>query len=149
MDHWFDDAVKDLATNTVSRRGALRRIAAGFGGAAIATLIPGHVFANTMPKCTTGGNCDIGFSNCGTNSNCYCFQAFNGQARCGCNAYCDELSTCSTSDECPEGYVCIVNNGCTGCGNSAGVCIPLCNSTCTLSAPALTAGTHRSTAAFG
>lgn len=150
MDHWFDSVAKDIAETGVSRRRALRRIAGGFGAVVVASLIPGQALADTMPKCSTGGgNCDTGFNNCGTNSNCYCFESFNGLVRCGCNEYCDSATSCTTSDDCPDGYFCAVNNGCTGCSDTSGVCIHLCTSDCTLGAAPLTAGTHRATAVFG
>ncbi len=86
---------------------------------------------NTSCGTCTGGDCNVGFSQC---SPCggpdglgyFCFTTTEGTAICGQNSFCDEVPTCSASSDCPAGSVCITSNGCTGCGNVGGVCVPLC-----------------------
>ena len=64
--------------------------------------------------------------NCGS-LGAYCFiEIGTGALYCGNNVFCDEVQTCLSTSECPKGNVCITENGCTGCGDSIGVCVPRC-----------------------
>lgn len=84
--------------------------------------------------CSNPGNecTGAGFNNCETNSNCFCFTTTEGTGVCGCNSYCSQIPTCSSTADCPTGTVCITGNGCTTCSGSGGVCVAVCNDTCTL-----------------
>jgi hypothetical protein len=88
--------------------------------------------------CPSGGTCNTGFSGCGTGINCdglgnscFCFTTAEGGAGCGQNVFCGDVPTCQSSSDCPSTSFCSPFNGCTGCGNANGVCIPYCG-TCNL-----------------
>jgi hypothetical protein len=78
------------------------------------------------------GNCTNDWPPCGTCTNgnlsgAYCFiELGTAKVFCGTNSYCSQISTCADASECPKGSFCATLNGCTGCGYSYGVCIPLC-----------------------
>jgi hypothetical protein len=40
--------------------------------------------------------------------------------------FCAEVQRCMRSTECPRGYACITENGCTGCDVAFGVCSKKC-----------------------
>lgn len=136
MANWFDQVTKTLADEKLGRRQALKTIAGTVAGAAVASAIPGLAMAapEKKQKCT-GGNCTIGFTNCGKqhNTNCYCFSDTKGKGFCGCNSYCASIPPCSSSSQCGKKGFCSGFNGCTGCNASPGVCIPNCTKTCVLS----------------
>ena len=77
-------------------------------------------------------SCDNGFSNCSTNSNCFCFTSTEGTAACACNSYCSQSPSCCSTADCEADHVCITSNGCTGCSNVGGVCVHVCTPSCTL-----------------
>ena len=134
MTHWFEDLTKTVADERLPRRQAIRRIAGSMTGIALASWLPGHVLAKTHPdgtkECPYGGCGCASCQNCShnPNKNCYCFITLDIQPKavCICNTYCSQLPTCMNSKQCGAGYVCITNNGCTGCGTSYGVCIAKC-----------------------
>ncbi len=151
MANWFEELTKTLVDEKLTRRQVVLRTLGIVAGAAVAPLISiNPVSASMRPRvrrgistCSGGscsgpaGNCSIGFANCpgNSNTNCYGFTDINGQGVCGCNIYCSQAQSCSNDSGCPGGYACIASNGCSGCGSSQGVCIPLCcgnNSNCVL-----------------
>lgn len=147
MANWFEDLTKTLADDKISRRTALQRAAGSIAGVALASLFPRVVLASGPSKknlkcyppgeCPNGGNCSVGFTNCANNpnTNCYCFTELGGPGVCGCNTYCSQAQTCGYSTQCPKGSVCIAANGCSGCGSSSGICVPVCtgpNANCQL-----------------
>jgi hypothetical protein len=131
MVHWFEDLTKTVADDKLPRRQAIRRIAGSVTGIALASLLPGQVWARAdhlKKTCSTpckdcSGGCD--FNNCNGNNNCYCFFELSGKGGCGCNSFCSQVPTCSGSSKCPKGTFCVVETGCN-CGSSSGVCIPYC-----------------------
>src|SRR5579885_2961841 len=129
MANWFENVTKTLADDKISRRTALRRVGGTVAGVAAASAIPGLALAKGNKHCPNGGlTCTNGnLYNCVgiSNSNCYCFTSLSGKAVCGCNSYCSQIPTCSSSQKCPKGSVCIVSTGCN-CSSSQGVCVPAC-----------------------
>ena len=133
MANWFETVTKTLADDKLSRRSAMKKAAGAVAAVALASIIPGEAFAASDNTTCTPGNCSQGgFTNCGVNSNCYCFQKLTPRGVrgvCGCNTYCASAQPCS-GQTCPKGYVCITN---TGCGCTTGLCVHKCNKTCVLS----------------
>ena len=134
MANWFEDLAKTVADEKMGRRTALRRVAGSVAGIALASWLPGHVLAKTHPdgtkECPFGG-CDCtDCANCfhNPNTNCLCLSTLHTRhsAVCICNSFCSQLPTCMSSRQCQAGFVCITNNGCTGCSTSYGVCIAKC-----------------------
>jgi hypothetical protein len=129
MANWFENVTKTLADDKISRRTALRRVGGTVAGVAAASAIPGLALARTNKHCSGHGDCQGDpFTNCAgiSNSNCICFEGLKpGTNVCGCNSYCSQIPTCSSSQKCPRGSACIVSTGCN-CGNSTGVCVPNC-----------------------
>lgn len=132
MANWFDDLTKTMADDKLSRRQAMVRIVGVAAGTAIAVWLPDQALAKHVPwkkQCPMGGcGCTCGFVNCtgNPNTNCYCFESIEGKGACACNGYCSQLSKCPSTSHCQKGYVCITNNGCTGCSSSYGICIQKC-----------------------
>jgi hypothetical protein len=96
-------------------------------------LTPTGQSAGECTTCATGGNCGVGFTQCGCTGPLgasYCFTSTENTAVCAQDVYCDSVSTCSSSADCDTGWVCITANGCTGCG-AGGVCAPLCTTVVT------------------
>ena len=131
MANWFEDLTKTMADDKLPRRHAIRRIAASVTGVALASWLPGQVLAKNIPwrkQCPTGSDCNSCCINCNgnPNTNCFCLTSIEGKGACICNNFCSQLPICSNSSQCKKGFVCITENGCTGCGNSYGVCIAKC-----------------------
>jgi hypothetical protein len=131
MANWFEDLTKTVADDRLSRRQAMRRIAGGVAGVALASWLPEQALAQNLPwkkQCPIGGSCEGSFVNCNgnPNPNCICFTSTEGTPACGCNSYCSQLPNCSSSSQCKRGYVCITANGCTGCGTLFAVCMAKC-----------------------
>ena len=133
MANWFEDLTKTMADEKLPRRQAIRRIASSVTGVALASLLPGQVWAETnhlKKTCFTPCNgCNQGcdFNNCNGNNNCYCFiDGSSAKGGCGCNSFCSQTPPCSRSTDCSKGSFCSTYNACTNCGGSSGVCIPYC-----------------------
>jgi hypothetical protein len=139
MANWFETVTKTLGDEKLSRRKAMKTAVGVAAAAALAAVIPGEAFAAEKKKhhknhhaCKNPGTCSSPFSNCGTNSNCYCFENYGStKGTCGCNSYCASIAPCTKNSDCGKGNVCIGN---TGCGCTSGFCIPVCNKTCVLDA---------------
>lgn len=112
---------------------------------AVCCLTPAGQSSGNCTTCS-GGNCNVGFSQCGCNGplGSYCFTSTENTGVCAQNEFCDEVPTCTNSADCATGWVCITSNGCTGCSNSGGVCVPLCT---TAVAPSKSSRTGGMTAA--
>lgn len=132
MANWFEDLTKTLADDKLRRRQAILRISGIVAGAALASWLPGEVFAASEQRhrCSPPGSCSGPTYNCGINkyNSCYCFQKLGTiKGVCGCNNYCASLKSCNSQAQCPLGYACIINSGCS-C--TSGVCIKKCTRTC-------------------
>jgi hypothetical protein len=132
MANWFEDLTKTVADDKLPRRQAMRRMAGSVTGMALASWLPGQVLAKDIPwKKQCPGTCNCSDPNgCGChgnpNTNCFCFPSMEGNPVCICDTFCSQLPTCSSSSQCKKGFICITNNGCTGCSTSYGVCIAKC-----------------------
>jgi hypothetical protein len=132
MANWFEDLTKTMVNDNLTRRQAIGRIAGVVAGATIVTWLPDQALAKHVPwkkQCPNGGcGCTCGFENCfgNPNTNCYCFESIEGKGACACDSYCSQVSMCPSTSHCKKGYVCITNNGCTGCSSSYGICIQKC-----------------------
>lgn len=131
MAHWFEDLTKTMAHDKLSRRQVVGRIAGVVAGATIATWLPDQALAKHIPwkkQCPNGSNCNTPPTHCNgnPNTNCFCSTSTEGNPVCICNSYCSQLPVCSNSGQCKKGFICITENGCTGCGDSYGVCIAKC-----------------------
>ena len=73
--------------------------------------------------CAGGGSCGAqGFPECMNNPSCFCTTTVEGGTFCAqIGLSCNELTTCTNSQQCPEGSACAV----TCCGQPA-VCNPPC-----------------------
>jgi hypothetical protein len=131
----------------LSRRELLRDLVA-VGALAwvapIATSLPAGASTDGKRKCkrvcrNKNADCNHGFTPCSSQLNCpseagdggYCFTTTENTKRCCANQYCSDVGGpggfgCVSSNQCPSGYVCVTKNGCTGCGDSFGICFPLC-----------------------
>ncbi len=97
---------------------------------------PGFVCSNGT--CTSANQC-IG-AVCGSftpgclfdNQECFCGEIAGGGGVCWCNAFCDEVPTCTTSADCPSGSVCAIDTCC-----AIPVCLSICTPGCTLGASTL------------
>ncbi len=123
---------------SVSRRTVLKRIGAAGAVAWVTPVIsslttPAHaagVVSAPGAPCDTPGNCDNGFSQCGTcgdfeSSSCYTNPA--GAGFCAEDAFCAGLQTCAPGS-CPPGYECAVGTACNCDLAGPGVCLKLCGS---------------------
>ena len=128
MANWFEDVTRTMADDKLSRRAAMRRIAESVAGVALASTLPGLALAKKK-SCFVGGNCTIGFTNCqgNPNTNCFCFTDSTGKGKCGCNSFCSGIASCNSDKNCGKGSICIISNGCTGCGSSSGTCVWKCS----------------------
>ncbi len=129
MANWFEDLTKTMADENLPRRQAIRRIAGSVAGVGLATLLPAQALArpdHLKKHCPFPCNCTCGFENCNGNGNCFCFTDIDGTGVCGCNVFCSQVKNCLKDSDCKKGYACITANGCVGCGNTSGVCIPYC-----------------------
>src|SRR5579872_1598747 len=126
MADWFEDLITTMANDKISRRWAMRRISGSAAGVALASALPELALARKK-SCPVGGNCTIGFTNCqgNPNTNCFCFTDSTGKGKCGCNMYCSGGLFCNSDKNCGKGSICIISNGCSGCGSS-GICIWKC-----------------------
>ena len=103
MDSWFDKLAKDAAHGGgLSRRNALKGLAAGLGGTILAVTLPGRVDAGcfgTGHPCRDGGDCCSG--------NCV-------DHRCTPPPPCGGFHThCTTNADCCVGLHC-ANGKCVG-----------------------------------
>lgn len=123
-------------SNTQSRRSLLKKAGAGAAlvWAAPAVLSAGSVAAAASgalcptAECNKGAICDS-FQTCGTNNGgrCSCLRttdAGNPTFCCDTDNICSN-PVCTTCDDCPAGWACIVS--CCG----PGVCAPPCSNTMT------------------
>jgi hypothetical protein len=129
MAHWLEDLTKTMADDKIGRRTAMRRVLGTMSGVALASALPAVSQAKTtVHHCPPyGGDCSRTFTNCAgiANTNCFCFMRLGGKSVCGCNSYCSQMPTCSSSMKCPKNSVCVIQSGCN-CGISQGVCLPNC-----------------------
>jgi hypothetical protein len=130
MANWFERVTKTLADDKLSRRKAIQKAAGAAAGMALAAFIPGEAFAASPNFCRPPGSCSIGFTQCSTNPNCFCFDQLNGSGSCGCNVFCNRVRMCGASSHCPRGSFCAFFTGCD-CDGEFGVCVPHCTRTCT------------------
>src|SRR5712675_1876717 len=96
MAYWFEDLTKTMADDRLSRRQAIRRVAGGVTGMALASWLPGQVLAKDIPwnkqcpghtDCRSSPNC-----NGNPNTNCFCFSHITGKKDvCGCDSFCSQL----------------------------------------------------------
>jgi len=117
MAHWLEDLTKTIADDKLPRRQAMRRIAGGVAGVALASWLPDQALAKNLSRkkqCSFGGSCEIGYPGCPYNLNCICFTGAPGApaAFCGCDGYCSQMPTCKRQRHCPRGTVCSTLNGC-------------------------------------
>ena len=144
MTEQFENLTRSLAHGSLSRRQVMRTVAGAIAGMALASWFPGTALAESeyTHTCKNPFTCSSpNAHNCELkryhNTNCYCFQQI-GTTRgvCCCNGVCncDSSSTqpcqCRSQSDCPSGYFCISN---TGCSCTLGNCLQKCNSTCRLS----------------
>ena len=141
MDTWIDTLAR-WSAGGISRRAALHRIGGTLAGAALIGLLPAQpAFADDpglaicLEACGEIRNskhrkqCQEACQKCQRNGHSgNCIQAVEGgSAVCAVkprNAkVCDKLQSCTSSHECPETILCVVN---TKCG-PGGVCVPVCN----------------------
>jgi hypothetical protein len=73
------------------------------------------------PQPCAGGTCG-GAPSCGDDSSCVCFKSVEGNGFCHRSQPCAGLSPCSSSAECPAGWIC---SNITCCGSGA-ICIRPC-----------------------
>ncbi len=130
MANWLEDLTKTMADDKLPRRHVLRRMAGSVTSMVVASLLPTQALAKAdhLQKHCTGPcrMCACAPPSCSPNPNCFCFLGIGGKGVCGCNTYCSQAPICSKSSDCQKGFACITVNGCTGCGNSYGVCVPYC-----------------------
>ena len=132
-----------MADKHMSRREMLRNIGlVGVGAWAVPALtsLPAHAATSKKKNPCKGidGNCDNGFTQCGTCSSdvgdgSFCFEALNKKGTkvkaknvCAEDVFCDEVPACTGQKDCAAGTYCVTNNGCTGCVPTGGVCSPKC-----------------------
>jgi hypothetical protein len=132
-----------MADKRFSRRDMLRNIGiVGVGAWAVPVLtsLPAQASTGGTNPCKhIGGNCNVGFTSCGTCSSdvgdgSFCFEfidklgVYHGsKTKCAEDVFCAEVSTCASKADCARGEYCITDNGCDGCTQGAiGVCSPKC-----------------------
>jgi hypothetical protein len=129
------DPMDDATPEQVDRRRLIKRAGLVTAGVAawstpmVTSLASSAAAAGSAPTpCRTCGLEEI----CGQNGNpvdgtCYCLNE-NGTDDCYClgNEFCEDVSTCATTADCPPGFVCYGPN--TGCSDIP-VCLPLCENT--------------------
>jgi hypothetical protein len=123
---------------SVSRRTMLKRIGAAGAVAWVTPVIsslttPAYADGiGSLPggRCSPPGNCQRGFTNCGTCGEIdgsFCFTTPTGAGFCGADSFCDEVQPCA-SGSCPAGFECAVGSGCDCLSVGPGVCLPVCTS---------------------
>jgi hypothetical protein len=137
MANWFEDLTKTMADEKMGRRTAMRHVADTVAGIVAASAMPTLALAKQDKKCKCGQTCSGDCAGCpdNPNQNCNCWGQIDGTLACVCNSFCSQVPTCSKPSDCKKGFACITNNGCTGCGNSYGVCLARCrgkHKNCTL-----------------
>ncbi len=104
--NWFEDLTKTLANEKVSRRTTMRRVVGTVAGTVFISAFPDLALAKKNRHCPVGSDCSCGdcYGNCIgiQNTNCFCFTELGGKPGCGCNTYCSQVQTCSTSKNVPR-----------------------------------------------
>ena len=73
--------------------------------------------------CRRGGSCEEGFEfGCRNDNNCFCATTVEGRSFCGHLNSCSGVTVCTSSQDCPTGWVCAR----TCCGNPSPVCQAPC-----------------------
>ena len=113
----------------ISRRGMLKRVGAGAAiawSAPILSSLRTPAFAQYPTRCQEPcDNCfdGVGDAPCGTDpvrgGTCLCSRTTEGACVCGANDACNEWGTCTTSADCPSGFVC-KPVACRGCSREPG-----------------------------
>jgi hypothetical protein len=112
----------------ISRRRMLKRIGAGAAvawSAPVLTSLSTPAFAQYPPLCPAPcAACFDGSADpCGTDSvrggTCLCSRTTEGNCVCTANDACDEWGLCTTSADCPSGFLCKPVQ-CRGCSTTAG-----------------------------
>jgi hypothetical protein len=125
MDHWLDDLARAMAGG-VSRRRALGRVAALFGGAALATVLPAAASADSDDN--RAGPCDEFCERLPRDLRDRCRdEAKHGHGLCyDCGPLGDNKGICGKVC-CPTGQDCL-NGTCVGCATGQSlVCSPHCS----------------------
>jgi len=128
-----------MADKHISRREMLRNAAlVGVGAWAVPVLtsLPAHAATQKNPCKHVPGNCDVGFTQCGScgGLGSDCFEVLNkkgkdtGKTVCSQNFFCGDPAypQCASQKDCAKGTVCTTNGGCTGCTPAVGFCSPKC-----------------------
>jgi hypothetical protein len=123
----FDQLTKNLASG-VSRRDALKLVAAGMTGALLTTL--GVRKAHAGAKCNNKGVCGT-YSNCGNSGSCFCGDTGKQKGFCFEDAFCSDLVACSSNGQCKsqfgKGWKCVQSTCCDSVGKP-NVCLSKCGS---------------------
>jgi hypothetical protein len=149
------DSGEEHMDKAISRRRMLKRIGAGAAvawSAPVLTSLSTPAFAQYPPSCPEpcaacfDGNAQL----CGVDSvrpgvPCFCSQTFQGDCVCTANDSCGEWGTCTTSSDCPSGFVC-KPVGCTSCSTAPGQmnCARPCGTPLPARAPRRTTGRRMS-----
>ena len=121
----FDELTRAMATNSISRRGAIKGIAASALGGILALGGVGNAFAQSKPGVSPDSKkCPGGMHGCAQpcagNSSCFCVSLNNGKIHC-VMPVCTGIA-CTKNKTCGKGFVCF-NEGCCGTGS---FCVPKC-----------------------
>ncbi len=91
MADWFEDLTKTMTDEKIGRRTAMRRVATGIAGIAVASALPENSLARVR-RCKYPYTCNNPCSFCpcpnNENGNCYCFLELSGKVVCACNSFC-------------------------------------------------------------
>ena len=138
----FDDLAKVVAERGHTRGGVIK-VGLGLLGAGVAGSLTGRASADepkppktVCAKPAKGETC-TGPDTCGgqtscSDTGCFCVTKLNGKCFCHQPIICGTTATCTTSDDCPEGWACAYSC-CEGT-----VCLPPCGTS--VAAPTALAG---------
>jgi hypothetical protein len=131
-----------MAEKHLSRRDMLRNIGiVGVGAWAVPVLtsLPAHASTSANPCAGIQGNCNVGFTSCGScdsgvGDGSFCFEFINKRGvykgtrtKCAEDVFCADHPTCHSKLDCPRGNYCITDNGCDGCTpGTIGICSHKC-----------------------
>lgn len=134
-----------MEAKRISRREVLRGI--GLAGAAVwaAPVLTSRRASASVDRCTKkkahqlciGHDChcywqDPQCGTCGGILRSYCFTRYSdNQCYCAENLYCSDTHACTSDEDCSDFTlgICIIENGCTGCGGQSsrwGICTSRC-----------------------